>query len=415
MYTSTSINKNTHGCNRKMMEGFKVPETEIEQRINRIQIELQEEEIDGLFIVQRVDLFYFSGTAQNGFLYIPAEGNPLLFVKRYMPRAKDESSIKDIIEIKTIKEVPRLIADACGSLPDRLGFELDVVPVNDFNFYRGLFPDKTCVDGSPLIRKVRMIKSPWETNQMEATAELSCRTFEYIRDKIRPGYTEMEFASMFEAFARNLGHGGKLRVRDYQTEGYPWHLLSGKSGGMVGVLDSPASGEGTSPAFPCGAGNKRLAPDEPIMVDFNCVLNGYHFDETRMFAIESMPTKALDASQAAIEIHNEILNKIKPGIRLDELFRISTAKAESLGYAESYLGPPGYKVSFIGHGIGLELIEHPIMTYKSRVSLQPGMIFAIEPKLVYLDEFAAGIESIFLVTETGHRLISQTPVQIFIC
>jgi Xaa-Pro dipeptidase len=72
-------------------------------------------------------------------------------------------------------------------------------------------------------------------------------------------------------------------------------------------------------------------------------------------------------------------------------------------------------VSFIGHGIGLELIEHPIMTYKSKVSLQPGMIFAIEPKLVYLDEFAAGIESIFLVTETGHRLISQTPVQIFIC
>ena len=398
-----------------MKQEFKVPSAEIKKRITRIQTELQENGIDGLFIVQRVDLFYFSGTAQNGFLYIPAEGEPLLLIKKYMPRARHESSIKDIIEIKSIKEVPRIIADVYEGLPQCFGFELDVVPVNDFNFYRGLFPDKTCVDGSHMIRKVRMIKSPWEIDQMEATAELSCRTFEYIRDNIRPGYTEMEFASIFEAFARNLGHGGKLRVRDYQTEGYPWHLLSGKSGGMVGVLDSPASGEGTSPAFPCGAGNKKLAPDEPIMVDFNCVLNGYHFDETRMFAIESMPTKALDASQAAIEIHNEILNKIKPGIRLDELFRISTAKAESLGYAESYLGPPGYKVSFIGHGIGLELIEHPIMSDKSKISLQPGMIFAIEPKLVYLDEFATGIESAFLVTETGHRLISHTPVQVFIC
>ena len=143
-----------------MMEGFKVPKTEIEQRINRIQIELQEEEIDGLFIVQRVDLFYFSGTAQDGFLYIPAEGNPLLFVKRYMPRAKDESSIKDIIEIKSIKEVPRLLADICGSLPYRLGFELDVVPVNDFNFYRELFSDKKCLVGSHFIRKVRMTFSP---------------------------------------------------------------------------------------------------------------------------------------------------------------------------------------------------------------------------------------------------------------
>ncbi len=398
-----------------MKQEFKVPSSEIEQRISRIQTELQEKEIDGLFIVQRMDLFYFSGTAQNGFLYIPAEGDPLLFIKKYMPRAKNESSIKDIIEIKSIKEVPRLIADVYKGLPQCLGFELDVVPVNDFNFYRGLFPDKTYVDGSPLIRKIRMIKSPWEIDQMKATAEVSCQTFEYARDNIRSGYTEMEFASMFETFARKLGHGGKLRVRDYQTEGYPWHVLSGKSGGMVGLLDSPSSGQGTSAAFPCGAGNKKLAPDEPVMMDFNCVLNGYHFDETRMLAIESMPQKAFDASQAAIEIHNEILDNIKPGIRLDELFRISIATAKSLGFTEPYLGPPGYKVSFVGHGIGLELIEHPIISAKSEVLLRAGMIFAIEPKLVYLDEFATGIESIFLVTETGYRLISKTPVQIFIC
>ena len=93
----------TSGCQHqtKMKQEFKVPAAEIEQRISRIQTELQEKEIDGLFIVQRVDLFYFSGTAQNGFLYIPAEGDPLLFIKKYMPRARDESSIKDIIEMHT--------------------------------------------------------------------------------------------------------------------------------------------------------------------------------------------------------------------------------------------------------------------------------------------------------------------------
>lgn len=78
----------------KMKQEFKVPAAEIEQRISRIQIELQKKEIDGLFIVQRVDLFYFSGTAQNGFLYIPAEGDPLLFIKKYMPRARvDRKSV----------------------------------------------------------------------------------------------------------------------------------------------------------------------------------------------------------------------------------------------------------------------------------------------------------------------------------
>ena len=398
-----------------MIENFKVPADQINQRKVQIQKELQETGIDGLFIVQRVDLFYFSGTAQNGFLYMPAEGEPLLYIKKYMPRAQTESAIKNIFEIKSITEVPSLISDFYGKLPRVLGFEYDVLPVRDFNFYRTLFPVQEYVDGSPLIHRVRMVKSGWEIQQMERTAELTRKTFEYMRTAIRPGLSEMEFASLFEAFARKLGHGAKLRVRDYQTEGYPWHVLSGKSGGMVGLLDSPASGEGTSVAFPCGAGSKVLAVNEPIMVDFSSVLNGYHMDETRMFALGSMPDKAVRACEAAIEIHNAVLEKVEPGMALGELFQISFSKAKTLGYEEQYLGPPGYQVAFIAHGVGLELIEPPIIAKDREDHLIPGMTFALEPKMVFQHEFAAGIESVFLVTETGYRLISQVPVEIFIC
>jgi len=327
-----------------MSQEFKIPSSEIEDRITEIQKKLRQDEIDGLLVVQRVDLFYFSGTAQNGFLYIPAQGPPLLLIRRYIPRARQESSIRDMVEIRSPKEVPGRIADFYGSLPRTLGFELDVVPVKDFAFYRSLFPKQDCVDGSRLILKTRMIKSPWEIAQMERTARISCRTFEYIRDNIRPGYTEMEFGGMYEAFARKIGHGGRLRVRDYQTEGYPWHILSGVSGGMVGLLNSPASGQGTSAAFPVGGGNKKLAPDEPIMIDIASVFNGFHMDETRMFAIGSMPKEALDASLATIEIHNTVLDRVRPGIPIKDLFDTALTKAEKLGYAEAYLGPPGYKV-----------------------------------------------------------------------
>jgi Xaa-Pro aminopeptidase len=393
---------------------FKVPESEIDTRIINIQIELQANEIDALFIVQRVDLYYFTGTAQNGFLYIPATGPPLLLIKKYLPRAKTESSIKDIFGIKSIKEVPEFIAGFYGKLPERLGFEFDVIPVRDFNFYQDLFTGTGCVDGSALIRKVRMIKSEWEIEQIKKSGVLSCLTFEYISENIRPGLTEMELSGMFETFARKFNHGGKLRVRNYQTEGYPWHVLSGKNGGKVGLLDSPASGEGTSPAFPCGAGSKKLAANEPIMIDLGSVINGYHFDETRMFAIGNMPAKAMDACQISIEIHNKVLENVKPGVTMDELYNISVTKADSLGYEKQYLGPPGYKVVFIGHGIGLELIEQPIIAKKRPDILYPGMVFALEPKMVFKDEFTAGIESVFFVTETGHKLLSQTPVKVFI-
>jgi len=398
-----------------MTEIFKVPASEIENRIARIQGRLQEADMDALLVVQRVDLFYFSGTAQNGFLFIPAQGPPLLLVRRYMPRARRESAIRDMVEIKSPKEVPGRIVDFYGRLPRTLGFEWDVMPVNEFAFYQSLFPGQACVDGSRPILKTRMIKSRWDILQMEKTARISWKTFEYIRNSIRPGYTEMEFSGRVEAFARKIGHAGGIRVRDYQTEGYPWHILSGISGGMVGLLDSPASGQGTSAAFPAGAGNRKFLPDEPIMIDLASVMNGFHMDETRMFAIQSMPREAMDASLATIDIHNAVLDQVKPGIPIRELFNIALARAEKLGYDEPYLGPPGFKVQFIGHGIGLELIEQPIISTKEPSLLEAGMTFALEPKMVFKNRFSAGVESVFTVTETGHRMISQVPVEVFVC
>ena len=403
------------GNSLKSPESFKVPSAEIRRRMQNIQKQLQLQDIGGLFIVQRVDLFYFSGTAQNGFLYIPAEGDAVLFIKQYYPRAREESAIQNIIEIESITEIPGLISDIFGKLPACIGFELDVLPVNDFNYYRQLFGSREYVDGSPIILKLRMIKSDWEIQQMERTAELTRKTFEYMQTVIQPGLSEMEFAGVVEAYARKIGHQGKVRTRHYQTEGYPWHFLSGNSGGMVGLLDAVASGEGTSPAFPAGAGSKKLNANEPIMVDMGLVLNGYHLDETRMLAFGSMPDTAMRASRTAIEIHNQVIDKAKPGIAVRELFEFSVDLAQSLGYAETYLGPPGYKVSFIGHGIGLEIVEPPFMAKNRKDVLEPGMTFALEPKMLFENDFAAGIESVFVVTKKGAKLISKVPVEVFVC
>ncbi len=393
---------------------LKIPASEIERRIQSLQASMQQSEIESFLIVQRLDLLYFAGTAQNGFLYIPAQGDPLLLIKRYAPRAKEESSIGNIIEITSPKEAPGRIIDIYGRLPDSLAFELDVLPVTHFDFYKQLFPTKTHVDGSALIHQARSVKSPWEIERMENTARLSARTFQYIQNHLKEGYSEMEFAGMFEAFARKIGHAGKLRVRDYQSEVYPWHVLSGPNGGKMGLLDSPFSGEGTSVAFPVGAGFRKMAAHEPILIDLGFIYNGYHMDETRMFAIGSMPKKAMDASMAAIEIHDAILEAAKPGISIKRLYEISVDRAKTLGYAETYLGPPGYKVSFVGHGIGLDLVEQPIISAKNETLLKRGMTLAIEPKINFINEFGVGIESVFTVTETGYRIISRVPKKIFI-
>jgi len=220
---------------------------------------------------------------------------------------------------------------------------------------------------------------------------------------------------MFELFARKGGHAGKLRVRNYQTEGYSWYVLSGDSGGMTGVLDSPAIAEGCSYAFPCEAGSRKIRAREPILVDFASTRNGHHMDETRMFAIGKMPQHALEASNAALAIYQDLLETLHPGMIAHDVFRCTVDTATSLGFKDSYLGIPGHQVSFVGHGIGYELIEPPLIAHGRDDRLIPGMTIALEPKFVFADEFSAGIESVFLITETGARLISLTLPEIFIC
>ncbi|MDL2329328.1 Xaa-Pro peptidase family protein [Desulfosarcina sp. OttesenSCG-928-A07] len=398
-----------------MGTSFYVPADEIHHRTQGLQKKMQASGMGGVLIVQPVDLFYFSGTAQSGFLYIPAAGEPLLMIKKDIGRAKRESGLGQVVQISSIKELPDMMRQHTGPLPDVMGFELDVMPVAYFTKLRRLLGVENPVDASPLIFELRMIKSPWEIQQMDRTADLSRRTFEYMATAIRPGLTEMEFAGMAEAFSRKHGNSAMLRIRDFLAEGYAWHFLSGKSGGMIGALDSPASGEGTSAAFPCGAGNKRLEAGEPIMIDFASVMNGYHMDETRMFFVGEPPEKAMAACEAALSIQDAVLAEVRPGVTVGRLFDVSVAKAESLGYAEVYLGPPGNKVTFIGHGIGLELVEPPIIAKGRDIPLAVGMTLALEPKMVFEGEFSAGVEDVVQVTETGFRRITRIPERILVC
>jgi Xaa-Pro aminopeptidase len=392
-----------------------VPLEEIERRRRGIQAKMAASGLDALFVVQRVDLFYFSGTAQHGALFIPAEGDPLLFIRRYFKRARAESPLHHAFEIDSLRHIPARLHDFHLHPIECLGMELDVMPVNEFRFFRNLLQPKRTVDASPLILGLRSIKSQWEIDRMENTAVMSAAVFDFMSQNIRPGISEMEFAGLAETFARRIGHAGKLRVRDYQTEGYPWHVLSGESGGMVGMLDAPASGRGTSPAFPCGAGSKLLEKNEPVMVDFGSVMNGYHLDETRMFALNSMPPKAMSASRAAIEIQQALMEQTLPGAVCGELFDVALSAAQKSGLADAFLGPPGHKVHFVGHGVGAELVEPPFIARNKKDRLEAGMTLALEPKFVFEGEFAAGIESVVQVTGQGGRPISKTPVKVFLC
>jgi Xaa-Pro aminopeptidase len=220
--------------------------------------------------------------------------------------------------------------------------------------------------------------------------------------------TEIEFGGMLEAIAKRYGHEGLLRVRSLNYEAYSWHVLSGWTGGIVSQSDSPMGGLGLSPAFPVGASFKIMKAREPILVDFGICYHGYQVDQTRMFSIGMMEQKYVDAYRACREIHDAVLVDVRPGADCQTLFLKSLQLAASLGYGESYLGPPGLQTRFTGHGIGLELNEPPFLAQGHSYPLEEGMTFAVEPKIVFPGEGSAGFENTVLVTKTGCEILTPT-------
>ena len=394
--------------------GFRyTPLEEIEARLKRVRMGMEKEEIEALLVIQKMDFYYLSGTTQDGLLFLPLEGKPLLMIRRELERAKVESPLNDVVALKSIRELPSLIQTHFGRLPNSLGLELDVLPVRDYFRYQDLFQGARFVDASPVLRNTRKIKSPFEVDLMRKAGEIGRKAYQEGRKILEEGMTEIQFGGLLEAAAKRYGHEGLLRVRSLNYEAYTWHVLSGPNGGIVSQSDSPMGGLGLSPAFPVGASLRVMRAHEPILVDFGTCYHGYQVDETRMFSIGKMRQKFGDAYKACREIHDAVLDEVRPGADCEAIFFKTLWLAERLGYKESYLGPPGLQTHFIAHGIGLELNEFPFLAQGQSYPLEKGMTFAVEPKIVFPGEGSAGFENTVVVTQDGYEILTPLEQEIF--
>jgi Xaa-Pro aminopeptidase len=394
--------------------GFRyTPLEEIENRLTRIRAGMEKQGIEGLLVIQKMNLYYLSGTTQDGLLFAPLEGKPLLMIKRELDRARVESPIQDVVPLQSIREIPLLMQTHRGKVPRVLGLELDVLPARDYFKFQGFFPGSQIMDASSVLRETRKIKSLFEIDLMRKAGEIGRKVYREAKKILKKGMTEIEFGGLLEAAAKKYGHEGLLRVRSLNYEAYTWHVLSGFTGGIVSQSDSPMGGLGLSPAFPVGASLKRMKAREPILVDFGTCYQGYQADETRMFSIGEMEQKFIDAYKACKEIHDSVLEDTRPGAECETLFLKTLQLAEKLGYKDSYLGPPRLQTRFVGHGIGLELNELPFLAQGQSYPLEQGMTFAVEPKIVFPGEGSVGIENTVVVTRDGCEILTPASQEIF--
>jgi Xaa-Pro dipeptidase len=313
-----------------------------------------------------------------------------------------ESGLKEVVPFFSMSEIPRIIAEYGYPSPVGIGMEFDVLPVALYERYRKTFPHSAFSDVSLLIRRIRMIKSSYEIHMMMDAARQVDKVYCSAPDLVREGMTDVELAAELEYIARREGHPGLIRMRVFNGEMMFGHTFSGADSAVPAYTDTPLGGMGITPSFGQGAGYKPISRNEPIIIDFAGCCDGYLVDQTRVMAIGGLSPRLMKGYEDMLLIQ-ELMKKMAPqcpswGNIYDECLSL----AVGMGYSDHFMGVKGSQVSFIGHGLGLEIDEYPFIARGfSQMILEPGMVFAFEPKVVFPGEGAVGIENSFYLAADG--------------
>ncbi len=370
-------------------------------RISRLQEQLLRKGLDGALFIYPIDIYYFTATRQNSTLWVPARGEAMLLVRKSYSRARQEACIADIRPFPRSKEFASLFEGE-----NKIGMTFDVTPLQQFNYYNKLLPGRDFVDISSDNRTLRSIKSAWELERMRHAGAKLSEVFAIVPDFLQPGMREVDLAAEFEARMRKAGGEGYIRMRAFNQELFMGLVVAGDSGGGGGFFDGAVTGRGMSDASPHGASRTVIEKNQPILLDYVGVIDGYCFDMTRMFVCGKLDDQLQAAFDVSCQIQAAIVAGLKPGVIASALFAKAEQMAGEAGLKDYFMGVPGENAKFVGHGVGLELDELPVLAQGFDLPLEAGQTIAVEPKFVFPGLGSVGIENTFAVTESGGEKLS---------
>lgn len=368
---------------------------ELKLRWDKIQQNMSDVHADGLLICDNVNLYYVSGRIFRGYCYIPVKGEPIFFVRR--PLGLNGTQV---VYIRKPEEIGEYLQKNGIAFPDKLLLESDSISYSDYKRYETIFTPKEVLNGTALLRRCRSIKTPYEIDLIRRSGELHAKAYETIPSLYRKGMTDVEFSIELEHECRKLGSLGIFRIFGQSMEIFMGSVLAGDNADTPSPYDFAMGGAGLDVSLPVGCNGTVLTEGMSLMVDMGGNFTGYMTDMTRTYAIGSVQELALKAHETSIAIHQAIVAKSRPGVAAKDLYELAAEMANHAGLSDYFMGHR-QKAGFIGHGVGIEINEAPVLAPRSRDILAEGMVFALEPKFVIPGTGALGIENTYAVTADG--------------
>lgn len=384
----------------------KVPLAELKSRMRcfRKQMDMSNPDWEMTVIFSKINLYYFTGTMQDGILIIPKNEEATFWVRRSYERALDESLFSSIEPMNSFRDA----AKSVSRLPDTVYLETEVVPLALYQRFQKYFPFKNVKSADAQICAVRAVKSEYELSLLRKAGRIHQHVLEdLVPDMLREGMSEAALSTELFSVLVEEGHHGACRFGMFDTEMILGNVCFGESSIYPTYFNGPGGKLGLSPAAPVlGSRDRKLRKGDLVFVDVGCGVDGYHTDKTTTYMFgSSLPQYAIDIHNKCVAIQNEAAAMLKPGAIPSEIYRTIMDKLDE-NFLRNFMGFGNHKVKFLGHGVGLLIDETPVIAEGFDEPLQEGMVFALEPKKGIENIGMVGIENTFIVTADGGECIT---------
>ena len=367
-------------------------------RLSKVVAEMKAEGIQELLIADNANKYYLTGRVFAGWLSVSAERGLHAYVRRPVHLVGE-----NVTFVRKPEEIP---FDG-----DVIGLELVTLSAADYLRLKAVIGDRTVANASVVLRKARAVKTQFEIDKIAESGRRQDSVYRTIPSLYRPGMTDIDLQIAIETALRSAGCLGQFRISGDSMELFMGNILVGDNADNPTPYDFAMGGAGIDPSLPVGADGTLIAPGNSVMVDANGNFNGYMTDMTRTFALGELPARAVKAHECSIAICDELAGMATPGVNASALYEPAAEMASRYGLSDFFMGHRQH-AGFVGHGVGIEINEAPVIAPRSKDMLQRGNVIALEPKFVIPGVGAVGIENTYVVEDNGMRCLTPAPQEI---
>lgn len=378
-----------------------VPALELKDRMNRFRSKMDQNcpGWNWAIIFSKVNQYYFTGTMQDGMLIIPKDEEAVFWVRRSYERALEESQFPCIRSMRSYRDA----AESMGRVPKVLYTETGILPFDLLQRLQRYFPFQQIESAEASIMEVRSIKSKYELEIMTEVGKLHQKVLEQrVPEILEEGMSESQLAVKLFAILMKEGHHGFARFGMFDTHLGIGQLGFGDSSIYPTYFDGPGGNYGMSPAMPFwGSRERRLNNGDLIFIDVPFGMDGYHTDKTMNYMFgKHISEEAIEIHKRCVDIQRQIASLLVPGAVPSDIYKEVIGSLDA-DFLEHFMGFGNQKVRFLGHGIGLQIDETPVIAAGFTKPLEENMTIALEPKRGVAGVGLMGTENTWLVTTKG--------------